>query len=368
MNKSLQILSGFLVLALLGFAGYTLYQQRSENEVLAGPIKIGWVGPLSGGAASYGESIRRGVEMASRELNPGTIEIVFEDTKCEGRDTVNAVNKLISVDGVSAIVGEVCSGATLAAAPVANQNGVVMISPASTSPRLSEAGTFFFRTVPSDASQGLFGANLVYDNGFRKLAVLYSNEEYGLGFKDVLTKQFSERGGAVVATETFGRDDVDVRVQIEAVKSAEPDAVYIVVNNPETAVATLKQLRELGVTVPLYGSEGLKSDDILIGAGIAAEGLIVTSVSAGTSGFIERHKAEYNGAEPGPFAAQGYDAMRALNLAILKGARSGDAIAKVLREVTFEGASGHIDFDEHGDVVGNYDVVRAKGGKFIPVE
>ena len=114
----------------------------------------------------------------------------------------------------------------------------------------------------------------------------------------------------------------------------------------------------------VYGSEGLKSDDILKGAGIAAEGLVITNVSSGTTDFIARHKAEYN-AEPGPFAAQGYDAFQALALAIKAGAKTGEEIRAKLDTLEFDGASGKIKFDERGDVAGNYDVLVVKDGKFV---
>ncbi|MFA5954221.1 MAG: penicillin-binding protein activator [Patescibacteria group bacterium] len=368
MNNTTKYLIGVIVVVVLAWSAFTIYQQqRVEEPVATGPVKIGWIGPLSGAAASYGESIKRGVEMAAKEVNAGTVELIYEDTKCEGADAVNAVTKLISVDHVSAIIGEVCSGATLAAAPIANQDETVLISPASTSPKLSEAGRYIFRTVPSDTLQGSYGAELVYNKGFRKLAVLYSNEEYGIGFNDVLSAKFKELGGEVVASETFGRDDTDVRTQVTKVRDANPDAVYLIVNNPETAVAALKQIKELGVKVSLFGSEGLKSPDVTA-AGNVSEGLIVSSVSSGTSGFIDRHRAENNGADPGPFAAQGYDAMRAVNLAILGGARTGKEIADALHKLSFEGASGHISFDEHGDVAGGYDVLVVKNGAFVPAK
>jgi len=368
MNTASKYLTGVVVALVVVWSGYTIYQQQllPKQTVPAGPVKIGWIGPLSGGAASYGESIKRGVEMAAKEVNPGTVEIVYEDTKCEAADAVNAMTKLVTVDHVSAIVGEVCSGATLAAAPNANQNKVVMISPSSTSPKLSDAGAYIFRTIPSDTLQGSFGAQIVYDHGLRKLAVLYSNEEYGIGFNDVVTAKFKDLGGEVVANEAFGRDDVDMRTQITKIRDTKPDAIYIIVNNPDSAVAALKQLKELGLNAALFGSEGLKSPDVLK-AGSAAEGLTVTSVSSGSSGFVDRHRAEYDGADPGPFAAQGYDAMRAINLTILGGARTGEEIEKALRTTSFDGASGHISFDEQGDVSGGYNVLTVKNGAYVPV-
>jgi len=365
-------LIGIIIVAALLWVGV---RQRSAEEpapdpdavadqAMAEPVKIGWMGPLTGDAASYGTSIKRGVELAQQDLGADDIKIIFEDSKCEGKDAVSVVNKLIDVDEVQAIIGEVCSGATLAAAPVAQASGVVLISAASTSPKLSQQGGFIFRTVPSDALQGAFAAELVFESGLRKLAILYSNEEYGLGFNTVLSENYVALGGEIVASEPFERTAVDLRTQLTKIKAADPDAVFVVSNSPDSAIAALQQIEQLGITAALYGSEGLKSPDIVSGAGAAAEGLTVTSVSSGTSEFIARHKQAY-GESPGPFAAQGYDAFVAIARAVERGASHGPTIRDALRSIEFEGASGYVTFDDHGDVEGNYDVLIVKDGEFI---
>lgn len=358
-------LSG-VVVGLLIWSGYTLLGKpitlpnldvKTKTE-----IKLGWMGPLTGDAASYGESIKRGVELARKELGLD-VEIIYEDSKCDGKEAVTAINKLINVNKVAAIIGEVCSGATLAAAPVAEAAKAVLISPSSTSPKVSDAGDYIFRVIPSDALQGDFGAKLVYDKGYRKLGVLYSNEEYGLGFNNVLKESFEKLGGQLVASEAFERGTADIRTQVTKLESAGPDAIYIISNSPDSAVAALKQIKEQGLEAALFGSEGLKSDDILTGAASAAEGLFLTTVSSGSLRFMENHKKEYN-ADPGPFAAQGYDAFQALALTIKTGADTSEEIKDKLSGLEFDGASGKIKFDAKGDVSGNYDVFVVKDGKF----
>ncbi|MCH7568301.1 MAG: penicillin-binding protein activator [Nanoarchaeota archaeon] len=326
-------------------------------------VRIGFMAPLTGDAASYGESIKRGVELARKDSGLNNIEITFEDSGCEPKGAVNSINKLISVNRVQAIVGEVCSGATLAAAPIAERNDVVLISSSSTSPKITEAGDYIFRTVPSDALQGNFGAQLVYEKGYRKLAILYSNEEYGLGFNNVLVDRFQ---GQVVTSEAFERGASDLRTQLTKIKNSGADSIYIISNSPDSSIAALKQIKELGLNIKLFGSEGLKSADILE-AGSAAEGLILTTVSSGTTDFAENHKRVY-GEEPGPFAAQAYDAFMAVAKAIKQGAKTGAEIKDALYDIEFNGASGRIEFDRNGDVSGNYNVFEVRGGKFVAVE
>lgn len=366
-----RLLGGLAALLLLG-AGCSLPGEKSVTTGSyvpkeTGPVKVGVMVPLTGDAASYGTGVKNGIEMAKKDLNATNVELVYEDSKCDGKEAANAINKLVSVDKVAAVIGELCSGASLAAAPVAEQNKVVMVSPASTAPNLSDAGEYIFRVVPSDALQGAFGAKLVADKGFKKLAVLYGNEDYGIGFNKVLGGEFPKTGGTVVAAEAFEKGAVDMRTQVTKVKAANPDAIYIISNSPDSGVAALKQLKQQGVNAVVFGSEGFKSDDIIKGAKGAAEGLMLTTVSGGTADFMSKHQAMYNAA-PGPFAAQGYDAMTAVGKAVQGGAATGEAIKNALMGLEFDGVSGKIKFDAKGDVSGNYDVFVVKDGKFEMVK
>lgn len=373
MKRSLSILLGSLAVVALVGAGCGKKSNdaaapegnNEDGAAMAQEVKVGYMGPLSGDAVSYGESTKRAVELALADSGLENVEVVYQDSRCEAKEAANAVNALVNVEKVAAIVGELCSGATLAAAPVATEAGVVMISPASTAPTVSEQGEYVFRTVPSDALQGDFGAQLVYDDGHRKLAVVYINDDYGNGFNDVLNSRFPELGGELVASEGFSKGDVDMRTQLTKVKDAGADAVYIISNSPDAAVAVLKQITELGLDVAVYGSEGLKAEDVISGAKEAAEGLIVSSVSGGTEDFVSAHKAAYEGAEPGPFAAQAYDAMTAILDAVESGAGTGEEIKNFLNDHSFEGVTGMIDFDENGDVGGVYQVFEAKDGAFV---
>ena len=143
-----------------------------EPAITQQPIKIGFMGPLSGEAASYGESILEGVQLSfdnsNDDLVRSKVELIVEDSKCDPKEAVSAVNKLISVDNVQVIIGEVCSSATLAAAAIARDNGVAMISAASTSPEISKFQNVF-RTVPSDEFQGIFGAEYAASKGYSKM-------------------------------------------------------------------------------------------------------------------------------------------------------------------------------------------------------
>lgn len=371
MNRNLIVA---VVILLLIVAGSFLLGKKSNKpqsltvgtETSAGPTepgKIGFIGPLTGDAAVYGISIQKAVELAKKE-EKSNLQVIYEDSKCEPKAAVSAIKKLISVDHVAAIIGEICSGATLAIAPIAEKNKVVLISAGSTSPKITDAGGYIFRVIPSDALQGKFGADLVKEKGYKNLAIIYSNEDYGVGFSKVVKDSFENTGGSVVAFEPVEKEATDVRGQLTKVNAAKPDAIFLISNSPTTAVSLLKQIQELGIKAALFGSEAFKSTDIIKEAGSASEGLTVISVTAGTPEFLKMY-IDAVGRDPGPFAAQGYDAFTALNDVIKKGATTGTEIKNALHKLSFKGVTRNIKFDSNGDVSGNYDVYVVKGGQFV---
>lgn len=377
MNKFYTFFGALAVLLVAGTGCSSLdYEDREEREentpveeVSEAPsLKFGVMVPLTGDAASYGNSVKNAVMLAKKEAGADHVELVFADSKCEGKDAAAEVQKLISVNKVDAIIGELCSDATKAAVPIAEAAKVPMVSPASTAPDVTSLGSYIVRTVPSDALQGAFGAKLVSDKGLKKLAVLYVNNDYGVGFNDVLKREMPNHGGEVVVSEAVEKQSVDMRTQLTKIKAAGPDALYIISNSPDTAGAALKQTKELGLEVTVFGSEGLKSQDVLDAAQGAAEGVLLTTVSGGSQTFVDAHKAEY-GEDPGPFAAQAYDAFKALFMASEQafGEENDDTVSFIdaLMAVEFEGASGNIKFNETGDVQGNYIVFTVKDGAFV---
>jgi branched-chain amino acid transport system substrate-binding protein len=358
------ILIGLVILLAAYFLSNGAFSGITGNAISKGDvIKVGVIIPLSSDAASYGLSVQKGIDLAKDELKLNNFEIIYEDSKCDGKESVNAINKLISVDKVQVVIGELCSGATLAVAPIAEQNEVILISPASTSPEITKAGDFIFRTVPSDLLQGKFAAKLVKDRGYNKLAILFSNEDYGLGFSEVLNDNFE---GVIVANEAFERGTSDLRSQLTKIKNSGADSIFIISNSPDSAVSALRQIKQLGIKAQIFGSEGLRSEDIIKGAGSSAEGLILTSVNTGNFNFFKKYRSVY-GESPGPFSPQGYDALQSISLAINNGAKNSKQIKDELYKMNFNGASGKIDFDRNGDVEGNYEVYFVKAGIFAPI-
>ena len=362
MNNPTKAIVGVIVaiLVVLGLLSFADTEKASVEDV-----KIGIMLPLSGDLANLGEDFQKAVLLASEDADIDEGQVIFEDSRCDSAAGISAVTKLTTVDNVVGIVGALCSSVTLPSSTIATEQQVPMVSPASTSPALSDAGPYTFRTVPSDALQGAFAANLIYDRGFRKVAIAYTNEDYGVGYANVLRETFTELGGEVAAEENFTSGVTDLRTQVSRIKAANPDIVYVMSNSSASSVAVLRQLSEQGVEAPIYGAESLGISDVTEGAQEAAEGLIVSTVSAGNTDFITRFNDEF-GKEPGPFAAQAYDAFTAIAQTIKDGATTGPEVRDALAELSFTGVSGNIDFDENGDVAGNYRILVVQDGEFVP--
>jgi branched-chain amino acid transport system substrate-binding protein len=338
-------------------------------------LTIGVVLPLTGEAAHWGVAARRGAELAVDGLNAAggiggrQVALMVEDDRCQAGDGIAAFNRIMAAARPPAVLGAVCSGVTLAIAPLAEQQRTVLISPASTSPKLSEAGDFIFRVIPSGALRGKVLADYLYhDRGLRRLAVLYINNEGGAGGGSAFKAHFTQLGGKVVFEESYPQGASDLRAQLTRMKAANAQGVLVGSYPPDTIVI-LRQARELAVQLPMFfTTEAVENTDVLRQAGAAAEG-VVYILAASASGpapaaFAQAHAAKY-GKPPEPFAAEGYDVVR-LIAAAATGAGTplgGAGIRDFLHSVhDYAGASGTITFDSNGDVIKPYAIKTIDAG------
>jgi branched-chain amino acid transport system substrate-binding protein len=282
---------------------------------------------------------------------------------------------LIFVDKVPAIVGPVGSSVTLAVAPIAEKEKVVIVSPTATNPRIRTAGDYVFRVVSSDALQGKVLAEVAFAKlGARRAAVLYMNNDYGVGLKDVFEKTFAALGGSIVASEGFQGGDKDFRTQLTKFKARNSDVIFLPGHHTETGLA-LKQARELGLNVPFLGGDGSLRPELITIAGNAAEGSVFSTMSWGTGtadeavqSFVSAFEKKY-GKKPGVFSALAYDATKVVALAIERGGVTGPEIQAAMAKIKdFKGATGVTSFDEYGEVEKPFSVFIVRGGEFTPFQ
>jgi branched-chain amino acid transport system substrate-binding protein len=327
-----------------------------------GTFKMGAVLPLTGGSAQWGIPPRNAALLAADQVNAAggikgkKIVLDIEDDQCEPANAVSAMQKILATSKPIVVLGAVCSSATLAIAPIAESNKVVLISPASTSPLLTHFGNYIFRDIPSDALRGQVFGKYVYARGYRRVSCLYINNDGGLGNEQTFSQTFQSLGGRIVSVDAYPQGTQDVRAQLTKIKGAKPDAL-LVVSYPDDTPIVLRQAAELKLSIPFFfQTEALDDPAVLQRAGTAAEGVtyILPAQSTGpaASQFAAAYQARYHTA-PELYAAQSYDIVM-LTARILNASQSltPDDLANGLhRTQNYPGASGTITFDQNGDVV-----------------
>jgi branched-chain amino acid transport system substrate-binding protein len=378
MNKTTKYIVGLVVVVLVALVISAISPKQSGlNE----PIKIGYIGPLSGDGASYGETEKNAIELALTELaldskskNP-KFEIVYEDGKCNGKDAASAIQKLISVDKVSIIFGGTCSAETLSMAPIAEQNKVLLLSAFSSNPEITKSGDYIFRNSPKDTDVAYLDAETIAKK-YKKVALVSENTDYSLGVREVMKTVFSEKKIEVVADETYtntGSGVSDFRSILTKIKSSNPEVLYI---NPGTSAKAggimVKQARELGITAPIHGNFSLGTPDALGTGGEYMNGVVISDASnLANNGnkVLEAYKNQF-GKDPANNLLMGasYDRVIILKDAVLKVGMDVEKIKQYLYGITnFSGTIGEYHFDENGDVVGvGFINVVLKDGQKIP--
>lgn len=343
-----------LILFLFVIAGCENTKKPIENV-----IKIGAILPLSGDASLYGNNDREGIdlaiEMANAKggVNGNKIEILYEDSKAEAKTGVSAINKLAN-SNIMALIDNAISSVTLAILPIANEKKILVLSTGATNPSLSGASPYFYRIWNSDAEEGVFAAKACTDKmSLKQMAILYINNDYGKGLKDVFAKEYAKLGGKIVAEETFEKGDRNFKNVLSKISQAKPDGIYLVGYASETGVVA-KQINELQIASKIVGTVAMEDPVFLKLAGEASEGVVYVFPESpdGTAvkEFKEQFKKKY-GKEPGLLCDAGYDAANLLMEAYRKGVKSSDDIRTVLSGLKgYIGASGEITFDNKGDV------------------
>ncbi len=329
-----------------------------------GDIVIGHYASLTGSTAVFGISADEGARLAVDELNGSggvlgrKIKLVTEDTQSKPEEAVTAVQKLINQDKVVAMLGEIASNRSLAAAPICQKAKIPMLSPASTNPKVTKVGNYIFRACFIDTFQGPVMADFAMKsvNGphARKLAVFYDvKNDYSLGLREVFIARVKELGGEIVADESFGEGDVDFRAQLNKIKATNPDAIWVPGYYQEVALIA-GQARQLGITVPLLGGDGWDADSLAKSSAGGIDGCFFSNhyasddKSPAVQKFISTYKAKYNGKLPDAMAILGYDSMLLMADAIKRaGNTDGKAVRDALAKTKdFAGAAGNITIDK----------------------
>ena len=188
---------------------------------------------MTGVGESYGNPLLQSKLLAMEEINAAggingrKLELIVEDSKCVAQDAITAYNKLTDVDGVKIILGTTCSGAMLGVAPLAEKEGVVLLSPSATSPDIASAGDYIFRTAINDLQLGIDTGNTLWVDGMRRIATITEATDYAEGARRTSVAQFEKLGGSVAAGESYSTDVIDFRSQLTKLINEDPDALLL---------------------------------------------------------------------------------------------------------------------------------------------
>jgi branched-chain amino acid transport system substrate-binding protein len=344
-------------------------------------VKIGHVGPMTGGIAHLGKDNENGARLAVEQANEAKIKLggkdvrfvlVAEDDQADPKVGTTVAQKLVDTK-VAGVVGHLNSGTSIPASPIYNGAGIPVISGSATNPKLTEQGfKTQFRVVGRDDQQGpAIASYLASNNKPKTVAVIDDATAYGEGIANEVEKTLKAAKITVLPREKGTDKTTDWKAVLTKLKGRNPDAIFYG-GMDATGGPLMKQGRELGIKAVFAFGDGACTDEMTKLAGPAAEGLLCSQagipVAAADKSFLEAHKKKFN-VDPILYAPFTYDAANIL-IAAMKKADSADP-AKYLPElakITYKGATGEISFDAKGDRKdAEMTIFTMKGGKIEPL-
>lgn len=339
-------------IALAGAASYSL---------AADPIKIALAGPVTGPVAQYGDMQSMGALMAIEQINKAggvngsMLEAVTYDDACDPKQAVAVANKIVN-DGIRFVVGHLCSGSSQPAADIYDEEGILMITAASTTPELTQKGhTLIFRTIGLDSMQGpTAGEYVVNQLKPKRAAILHDKQQYGEGIATAVKHALDKAKIPVALFEGVTAGDKDFSALIAKLKKENVDFVYFGGYHPEMGML-LRQSAENKFSPRFMGPEGVGNSDISAIAGAASEGMLVTLPKAfdadpKNAHLVEAFKAKKQDPR-GAFVFPAYAAVQVMAEAmILSQSQEPEQVADALRNNSFDTPTGLLEFDDKGDL------------------
>lgn len=342
-------------------------------------IRIGFFAPMTGTQASFGLDAINGANLAVEEINAAggvlghPLKLIAKDTHSRPDETAEVVRQLIKDDKVIALVGEIATDRSLIAAPLAQEAQIPMITPGSTNEQVTAVGDQIFRVCYTDEFQAGVMAEFARSINVEKAAILYDpSAPYSSGLAEKFKADFIKNGGKIVAEEFYQEGDKDFSTQLNAFKAKRPEIIFLPSYYTEAALI-IRQARQIGIDMPVLGTDGWDSPEFLKVGGEAVNNCYFSSHFApeGQTGkpFVTAYTAKYE-TPPPPLAALTYDAVRLAADAL---GRAGTAESAPLREAlaatkNFAGVTGTISLDENRNPTKPGIVIRLEDGQFTYLE
>ena len=346
-------------------------------------VQIGVIVSLEGPAASYGTAIWNGVQVAAAEVNAaggvdvsegGTripLEMIMRDAKSDPQIGLQVAQELIDM-GVPAVIGSDSSDVTLTIAELFQDSSVILLSPSTSTPELSDKGSFIFRNYPSDELEAVNTANHIYNVvGIREVDIIGSQSKFGFGIQRAFIERFRMLGGRIQSTETFEADAGDVSSQAASLVGTVAGGIYIAGYSSETATVA-RAVRDAGIDLPLFGTGAILPEELVAAGGDAVEGLVFPTAAFDPdddSEAVRRFVAGYRdmfGEGFDVYSAHGYDAVLILAQAIEQDGLRPQNISFYLNAMSpFPGAAGETTFDNDGNARKFHRMFVIEGGQAV---
>ena len=388
-------LIGLLVIGLVSVLGCQPQDKKntSTTQTTQKELKVAVAAPYTGGAAAFGEMIRRGAELKEKEINEAggingmKLTLLFEDDAGNPSEASLVAARIADNPQILAVVGHFNSDCSLSGQEIYDRAGIVELSPGSTAVEVCELSKWTFRNLYHDGFQGKFIAHYI-DNiltGIESVAVFFDNDAYGRGLRNAFVAEAEKIGLTLVASEAYERDSTNFKAQLTSIKAKNPDVIFISGLYSEAGLI-VKQGREAGITAQFFGADGVDSPDFLTIAGSAAEGTYLTTPFTFGAGGAEAQQMAtkfkaLHGVAPDTWAALTYDAVGMIKEALEKTYNAEASIEdnrKAIREHLasldtpeegYEGVTGLTYFDTNGDTVNKPAYVKiVKNGQFVAAE
>src|SRR5215212_12140653 len=283
-------------------------------------VRVGVFMSLTGSTANFGISSVNGIKMATDEANAQggvlgkQIELLVQDDRSDAQEAATIVTRFVTQDKVNAILGEVASSRSIAAAPIAQNAKIPMLTPSSTNPEVTKKGDFIFRSCFIDPYQGAAIAQFAAKSlGAKSAAIMVDRKnDYSTGLEKVINETFTRLGGQIVATQSYQEGDQDFNAQLTSLKGANPQVIFVPGYYNDVGLIA-KQARDKGITVPLIGGDGWDSVQLYAIGGSALNGSYFTNhyspydTDPKVQKFVNNYKSRYN-TIPDALAATAYDA------------------------------------------------------------
>jgi branched-chain amino acid transport system substrate-binding protein len=327
----------------------------------AADIKLGVAGPITGGSAAFGAQLKKGVEQAVEDINAAggilgqKIALSAGDDRADPKEGVSIANKFVG-DGIKFVVGHFNSGVTIPSSEVYQENGILMITPAATNPKVTERKMWnVFRTCGRDDQQGAVAGDYIakrFKN--KRVAVIHDKTTYGQGLAEETRKAMNAKGVKEIFYEGVNRDDKDFTALVSKLKAAKPDLVYWG-GLHDTGGLIVRQARDGGLQAPFMGADGIASDEFAVIAGPGAEGTLMTygpdpRKRAVAKAVVERFRAK--GFEPEAYTLYSYAAVQLIKQAAerVKSLDPKKVAAELASGKTFKTVLGDLSYNKKGDV------------------